>query len=138
MVYEVQQVSDITYRVFDWNRPASAGRPLHIEKSIAVADIRLTGQAVHWQPLEDGGRRQLVSCPFFTLEAVAGRTKAAALDTGGESFHALTVVEGKAVARGDGWEQEMKQYETAVIPAACGKYQIVPAGHMKALVAKAG
>ncbi|RPJ43039.1 MAG: class I mannose-6-phosphate isomerase, partial [Chloroflexi bacterium] len=30
LVYEVQQTSDITYRVFDWNRPASAGRKLHI------------------------------------------------------------------------------------------------------------
>ena len=38
LIYEVQQTSDLTYRVFDWNRPATPGRALHIEKSLAVAD----------------------------------------------------------------------------------------------------
>ena len=138
LVYEVQQVSDITYRVFDWNRPASAGRPLHIEKSISVADVRLTGQSVPWQPPEDGGRRRLVSCEFFTLEAIVGREKQVALDTHGETFHALTVVEGKAKILGDGWQRELKRFETAIIPADCGAYQVNPAGEMKVLLAMAG
>ena len=34
---EVQQTSDVTYRVYDWDRPASAARPLHCEESFAVA-----------------------------------------------------------------------------------------------------
>jgi len=34
---EVQQTSDVTYRVYDWDRPASAARPLHREESFAVA-----------------------------------------------------------------------------------------------------
>ncbi len=138
LVYEVQQVSDITYRVFDWNRPASAGRPLHIEKSIQVADVRQTGKALPWQPLEDGGRRQLVGCEFFTLEVIAGREKNVTLDTQGETFHTLTVVEGKAIAEGDGWQRELKQFETAVVPADCGEYRVSPEGEMKVLVAKAG
>lgn len=37
-LYEVQQTSDITYRVYDWDRPQSAGRKLHIEQSLAVTD----------------------------------------------------------------------------------------------------
>jgi mannose-6-phosphate isomerase len=41
LLYEVQQTSDLTYRVFDWNRPASAGRPLHIEQSVAVTNPQL-------------------------------------------------------------------------------------------------
>ncbi len=138
LVYEVQQVSDITYRVFDWNRPASAGRPLHIEKSIQVADVRLTGQAVPWQPLEDGGRRQLIACEYFTLESIAGVEKTVTLDTQGETFHALTVVEGKVALRGNGWQQSLKQFETVVIPADCGEYRLSPEGEMKVLLARAG
>jgi mannose-6-phosphate isomerase len=138
LVYEVQQVSDITYRVFDWNRPASAGRPLHIEKSIQVADVRLSGQATPWQPLEDGGRRQLISCDYFTLEGIVAREKTITLDTQGETFHALTVVEGKAAAQGNGWRQELKQFETVVIPADCGEYQLNPEGEVKVLLASAG
>ncbi|MBI3161203.1 MAG: class I mannose-6-phosphate isomerase, partial [Chloroflexi bacterium] len=37
LVYEVQQASDLTYRVYDWGRPETETRKLHIEKSIAVA-----------------------------------------------------------------------------------------------------
>ncbi len=138
LAYEVQQVSDITYRVFDWNRPASAGRPLHIEKSIQVADVNLTGQTVPWQPLADGERRHLVSCQYFTLEVIAGSEKTVTLDTQGDSFHTLTVVEGQAAGRGKGWQQVLKQFETAVIPADCGEYNLSPEGEMKVLLAKVG
>ena len=34
LAYEIQQPSDITYRCDDWGRPASAGRPLHVEQSL--------------------------------------------------------------------------------------------------------
>ncbi|WP_415831112.1 type I phosphomannose isomerase catalytic subunit, partial [Deinococcus frigens] len=36
-LYEVQQTSDLTYRIYDWDRPAAAGRALHLEKSGQVA-----------------------------------------------------------------------------------------------------
>ncbi len=38
LLYEVQQASDTTYRVYDWGRPARAGRELHVEESVAVTD----------------------------------------------------------------------------------------------------
>src|ERR671927_1165823 len=38
LLYEVQQSSDTTYRVYDWDRPASAGRELHVEQSVAVTN----------------------------------------------------------------------------------------------------
>lgn len=38
-LYEVQQNSDVTYRVWDWNRPTSAARPLHIAQSRAAAAL---------------------------------------------------------------------------------------------------
>ena len=137
LVYEVQQVSDITYRVFDWNRPASEGRTLHIEKSIAAADPAAVGAIVPRGALADGERRQLVTCEFFTLDLLVGASNALDLDTGGESFHALTVFEGQAMAEGDGWRQPLGRFETALIPAACGAYRLHPLGAMKALVASA-
>ena len=47
LIYEVQQTSDLTYRVFDWNRPATPGRMRHIEKSLAVADPSASAPARH-------------------------------------------------------------------------------------------
>lgn len=137
LVYEVQQVSDITYRVYDWDRPASEGRPLHLEKSIAVANAQAVGAVAPVCQLADGELRQLVTCDFFTLDVFAGELHAAAMNTGGESFHAVTVIEGQALIEGDGWQQPLARFETAVIPAACGTYRLRPVGAMKALVARA-
>jgi len=137
LVYEVQQVSDITYRVYDWDRPASEGRPLHLEKSIAVANAQAVGAVAPGCQLADGELRQLVTCDFFTLDVLAGELHAAAMNTGGESFHAVTVIEGQALVEGDGWQQPLARFETAVIPAACGTYRLRPVGAMKALVARA-
>ena len=39
LIYEIQQTSNLTYRVFDWNRPASSGRVLHIDQSLAELGI---------------------------------------------------------------------------------------------------
>jgi mannose-6-phosphate isomerase len=136
LVYEVQQVSDITYRVYDWDRPASEGRALHIEKSIAAADPAAVGALVPQRPLAEGERRPLVTCEFFTLDLLGAANRPFSLDTGGESFHAVTVFEGAAVLEGDGWQQPLSRFQTALIPAACGAYRLRPDGAMKALLAR--
>ena len=61
LLYEVQQTSDITYRVFDWNRPMTRGRILHIDKSLAVADpvglrAREAGPGARRRRAGDAGR----------------------------------------------------------------------------------
>ncbi len=127
LIYEVQQTSDFTYRVFDWNRPPVPGRVLHIEKSVAATD---PAAVPSMRPAIDGGdgaRTLLAACPFFTLELLAGGGPIG-LDTAGQTFHALTVIEGTAevVTGGSGASLVLKQYESAVVPAACGSYQLNP------------
>jgi mannose-6-phosphate isomerase len=121
LLCEVQQTSDITYRVYDWDRPASAGRPLHIPQSLAVLNLALTGQIISPPALRSGGRAVLTRCPYFTLELLAGSQK---LDTGGQSFHALTVVRGAAQIAGAGWSVALNALESAVVPAAAGEYRV--------------
>jgi mannose-6-phosphate isomerase len=135
LVYEVQQTSDITYRVFDWNRPASQGRKLHIEQSLAVADVNASGRAIPRPQLADGDRQVLVACAYFTLEILSGRMNSISLDTGGESFHALTLIEGKAQIKGMDWEEPLNHFETVIVPAACGAYHVEPGGFYRALLA---
>ena len=59
LVYEVQQTSDLTYRVFDWDRPQTNGRVLHIEKSIAVTNPQSQGKISRKQ---DSGGMAMSSC----------------------------------------------------------------------------
>lgn len=135
LIYEVQQSSDLTYRVYDWGRPQTEKRKLHIEKSLAVANPQATAQAAPLAALADGERRVLAQCPYFTLEVMAAQTRSLNLDTAGQTFHAVTIIEGDAqiLAQGNKWK--LSRFETILIPAACGAYQIEPLGGFKALKA---
>ncbi len=134
-LYEIQQTSDLTYRVFDWDRPQTNGRALHIEKSLAVAEPSATGQASRQPQVKDGEVKTLVRCEYFALDLIGGESKSIALNTRGESFHTLTIREGAARVEGDGWSQTLRHLETVIIPASCGAYTIHPQGKYFALKA---
>ena len=124
-LYEIQQTSDLTYRVFDWDRPQTNGRVLHIEKSLAVADAAAIGQASRQPQVNDGDVKTLVRCEYFSLDLIGGESKSISLSTRGESFHTLTIREGAARVEGDGWSHALCRFETVIIPASCGAYSII-------------
>jgi mannose-6-phosphate isomerase len=126
LLYEVQQTSDITYRVFDWNRPASAGRALHVEQSAAVTDAGAGGQRRPLPPLKAHDRQELVACPYFTLEILSAQTEPVRLDTHGQSFHALTVVAGQAEVEAGAERLMLQDFESLIVPASAGEYAIRP------------
>lgn len=70
MLAEVQQASDMTFRLYDWGRVGTGGQPreLHIDQSIQATDWS-RGPVNPNQPtsLPTGGE-SLVSCPFFTID----------------------------------------------------------------------
>lgn len=137
LVYEVQQTSDLTYRVFDWNRPASQGRPLHIDQSLLVANPQAPRQYFPANRLADCGEQELISCEYFTLERIATRSEALTLRTGQVSFHALTVIDGRAEVAGEGWALQLGRFDTVVVPACCDVYQVQPLEPLAMLRARA-
>lgn len=134
-LYEVQQTSDITYRVYDWDRPASAGRQLHIEQAIEVVDVPA---APTLTPVPESGANasRLTSSDYFQLERIQLKERASRQDTGATSFHALTVVSGGVVVRASGGAENLAIYESAIIPAAAGEYDIEPLGEATVLIAR--
>ncbi len=137
LLYEIQQTSDLTYRVFDWNRPASEGRKLHIEESLAVADPNATAPITPQSAFIDGQATPLIKCDYFTLDLLTAQTKSIELATHGELFHALTVIEGEAVIENGNWQVPLTRLETAIIPAACDAYRVRPQGRTQLLKAAA-
>jgi mannose-6-phosphate isomerase len=135
LLYEVQQTSDITYRVYDWDRPQTAGRALHIEQSIVASDPALTGQFRKGTSLAEGARQRLLQCRYFALDLAGAQWGTIELDTRQQTFHALTVIEGEAEVEGSGWSQVLGTYESLVVPAACGAYRLYPRGGFRALAA---
>lgn len=64
---EVQQNSDITYRLYDYGRP----RELHLDEGMAVAQGEPYSAGLHYR-IEPHGNAQLVDGPYFRLDRVAG------------------------------------------------------------------
>lgn len=135
LLYEVQQTSDLTYRVFDWNRPATPQRPLHIEQSLAVIDPTIAVAPAPPPPLGDGERAILITGDYFTLALLVAATRPVALDTRSESFHALTVIEGEAELAAQDERISLRRFETVVVPAAAGAYRLLPHGPCRVLQA---
>jgi mannose-6-phosphate isomerase len=140
LIYEVQQTSDITYRIFDWNRPASAGRALHIEQAVAVTSPQSTGQIQRAGDLQPDDQRTLVQCPYFTLDLLAVQSQPLRLDTRGESFHALTVIEGQGAIECADEHVTLSRFETVLVAAKAGAYHLRPLGPegVRALKASVG
>lgn len=136
LIYEIQQTSDLTYRVYDWGRPETEKRKLHIEKAIEVVNPDAASLVVEPPQMNDGEVTTLTQCQYFNLDAIRVEEKTVRLDTRGESFHGLTVLEGQIQVSAESEAFVLNQFDTLLIPACCGAYQIKPL--KKSRVLKAG
>ena len=133
LIYEVQQTSDWTYRVYDWGRPETEKRRLHIDKSIRVTRADFTAPIISAPALADGGQHKLIECEYFTLEILSAQKNSIQLDTRGESFHAITIIEGKAKLQSDPENIVLEKFQTALVPASLGHYEFQPLENCRAL-----
>jgi mannose-6-phosphate isomerase len=124
LLYEVQQSSDTTYRVYDWDRPASAGRKLHVEESVAVTDPSKSVAARPAPEISGTGFAAALRCPHFELEVIRLGGDALEGDTRGETFHVLTVTEGGAELSGGEETVPLGKYETALVAGGAGRYRL--------------
>jgi mannose-6-phosphate isomerase len=137
LVYEVQQTSDWTYRVYDWGRPATEKRPLHIEKSIRATRADFTPLILPPPATGDGTRHVLVESNYFTLEMLSAESSPIELNTEGQTFHAITIIEGEArLQAGEEWV-ELAKFQTAIVPAQTGSYRFQPLVDCRALKSSA-
>jgi mannose-6-phosphate isomerase len=92
---EVQEQSDITYRLFDYGR----GRELHLTHAIAVADLGPYRLGNDTQQTADAGRTILTHCRYFTMErrTVCGQISFAPL---APHFHMIVVISGEGTIAG--------------------------------------
>ena len=137
-LYEIQQASDLTYRVYDFGRidPVTGrSRDLHLDKALDVATL---GPAVGLRaaPSRAADGRRLVGCDSFVLERLDPRDEVHAA-TDPASVEILTVVGGRCRLGWDGGSLALAVGGTAVLPAALGAYGLEKAGSEPATVLRA-
>jgi len=119
VIVEVQQNSDTTYRVFDWNRVGLDGkmRQLHIEESLESIDF------TDFEPaLQSPQGEMLVDCPFFRVEKWDLAQSREAAPAG--AWAIFTVLAGAVKCAG----LEFHPGEFFLIPATLGERTLHPAG----------
>lgn len=132
---EVQQTSDATFRLFDWNRKDSQGksRQLHLEQSLEcihwdsgpVHPIRADGYpATPSADISPGHQFQkLVSCRYFELEYHRSKKPFVLSD---ERMQVLICVHGKGYIKTGGSHLLLKPGEVILLPASVENIQIHP------------
>jgi mannose-6-phosphate isomerase len=119
MVCEIQQASDLTYRLWDWNRRPP--RPMHVEAACAVArvDAEAAPAPVALDPSREGSWQPMVKTEFFEVDAAAWRGGARAhVVTLNPNGLALNVVGGQGIVQVNGCPAEpMRLGQTWFVPA---------------------
>ncbi|MGI8475712.1 MAG: class I mannose-6-phosphate isomerase, partial [Thermomicrobiales bacterium] len=122
VVYEIQQPSAITYRLDDWGRVDSLGRPrdLHLDEAFAVIDAESRPEPLPPAPLprSPGRRTTLVSCAYFAAERIElGPGDKIRLEAPG-SPQTVTCLSGSADVRADGASVILASGQTAALLAS--------------------
>ncbi|MGB1252340.1 MAG: type I phosphomannose isomerase catalytic subunit [Candidatus Promineifilaceae bacterium] len=131
LVAEIQQNSNTTYRVYDWNRMGKDGKPraLHIDKSLDVINF----EQVALPPCEgqivssaDGiTRTELCTNRYFTVEEVtfeAGATFSGTCD--GSTFEVWGTVDGSATLTAGDNQLDLNRITFSLLPAALGEFEV--------------
>lgn len=127
IIAEIQQSSDTTFRLFDWNRsgPDERPRPLHIDQALEVIDYeRGPVEPQQPQPTETPAVERLVACDKFVLDRW---TLSEPRRIGGdERFHLLSILEGDVSVEGDALKRPLRRGETMLLPASPGLATLKP------------
>lgn len=135
MVAEIQQTSDITYRVYDWGRehnPATA-REMHLDLAIDVIDYT-TGHDYKTAYVPAKNKPvELVNCPYFTvnlleIDSLAGRPL---MDR--DSFVIYLCIEGALIIDCSGMKETLNKGETLLVPACIADIHLKPKEKTKLL-----
>jgi mannose-6-phosphate isomerase len=125
VVAEIQQASDTTYRLYDWDRVGPDGQPrqLHISESLAAIDYTATNvQPQQPVPTSDPCIERLVACDKFVLDRL---TWSGELNLDLDCrFHILSVLSGDLEMRSD-TELALTTGQTALLPASLSNASLI-------------
>lgn len=130
LIAEVQQNSNVTYRVYDFGRVGADGKPreLHTQKALAVSNLTpiKTEENINITKIENGTKALLSSCPYF--EALKIDINGEYSFTPEDSFACVFIIEGEGDINGESFSE----YDTFFVPADIGKVTLK--GNFKAIL----
>jgi len=127
VVAEIQQSSDTTWRLHDWNRLDAAGRPrpLHVDAALEAIDYSL-GPLAPVTPMDTDRPHiaRLVECDMFVLDRWTFDSPEWIADD--NRFHILSVLQGEIVISDDPMARPLAVGQTALLPAQRPATSLIP------------
>ena len=133
-VIEIQQTSDITYRIFDWNRVDSEGKSRELHTALAVDAIDFeSGVEECRRPYEPKANEEvnIVDCDFFKTDLLVVDGVAELDYAGRDSFTIYMCLEGRVELDMEGEKESLSAGEVLLIPASAN--EVVLSGSAKIL-----
>ncbi len=126
MLAEIQQTSDITYRVYDWNRKDKDGntRELHTEEAIGAIDYVKKEDFKMQYTTEKNSTNAMVQCPYFTTNYLEIDKTFVSDISKRDSFTIYLCVDGEALISNDFGTEKLKKGETILIAATATEVKI--------------
>jgi len=135
-IAEIQQTSDLTYRIWDYGRLGLDGKPRQLHTELAQEAIDYTvlkDYRTPYTPLQDE-EVEVVNCDYFTT-SILDLTLPYAKDLSGiDSFTVVMCLSGAGTMEVDGEEVSLQQGQTVLIPATADDACFIPLERMKLLV----
>jgi mannose-6-phosphate isomerase len=135
VLVEIQQTSDITYRIFDWNRnnTGKEKRELHTDLALEAIDFNQTGNGkIKIEPVLNE-TVNLVNCDFFNVNIISLNS---AIDKDfyfNDSFVVYICIEGSFAICWEGNSETVIKGETVLVPAMIKEFTLKPSGEARAL-----
>ncbi len=122
---EIQQTSDVTYRLYDWDRVDDQGNPreLHTDMALEAIDFNLPNNFRRDYKKTPNHPNPIVECPYFNCNYLEINNKTL-ISNIYDSFLIYICIEGDLTVNFNQNKWELKQGETILIPAAVTSFEI--------------
>ena len=136
LLAEIQQTSDLTYRIYDFNRTDEHGnhRELHTELALDAIDFNLKDSGRVEYSAIDNSSTTLVKCPYFTTNVLPLTAKIEKDFTEIDTFVIYMCIEGDYILSWDEGSLPVKKGETVLIPALINSFSLEPVKGSKAIL----
>ena len=126
MIAEIQQTSDITYRIYDFDRKddSGLGRQLHTEESKAAIDYKLYDSYKADYTPQLNSLVNAVDCPYFKTGVIALKGEIEVDLKQRSSFTIVICVEGDARLRVNEYEESLTKGEVVLLPSCFDSYKL--------------
>ena len=135
VLVEIQQTSDITYRIFDWNRKGHDGleRELHTDLALEVIDFNATGTSKIERNFLSNKTENLVDCEFFITNIINFNERIFKDYTLIDSFIIFICTKGEFLIRWEGNSEPVLKGETVLLPAMIREITLEPSPEAEVL-----